>query len=210
MDEGLRSATIEAVNRSPWITGAAVTGSGATAGGTDQFSDLDLAIYGVGEPATTWVLSGYAIIKGDERFAGDLNAAARESLTHRAVHAGSDVSVGNVVLLLATAAERAQRGEELSAHAFLSAACDMVAALERRRAGIEAGADLLDPRRRVELSRPSMAAALHGSLFCRPDEGVCRLAEYIARAFERSLTSGHLRALSDLAARGRAGGVDIR
>lgn len=256
MDEGLRTAIVEAVNKNSWISGAALTGSGAVAGRADTFSDLDLlvvahnegqvrdvrswlprrdeilacefhqwhvcsvlwegldrldmTIYGVSEPATDWVLSGYAIIKGAEEFKMELDSAVTASLAGRAVHEDPDVSAGNVVLLLATAAQRVQRGEELSAHAFLSAACDMVAALERRRAGIEPGADLLDSRRRVELSRPSMAAALHRSLFCRPEQGLCRLAEYVSRALEASLAPGHSRALRDLVASCRSGGVNKR
>jgi hypothetical protein len=145
-----------------------------------SFAKIDLAILSVEEQPSHWIVHDYQVIKGDDRFAAQLATAAVETRTRRAAHLNPDVCLDNVLLLLVTASQRVKRGELLSAQSFLAMACDMVAALERRRQGYETEADLLDLRRRLERSHPELAGLFHKCLFAPPEQGVKYLAQYLS------------------------------
>ena len=146
----------------------------------ETFDKIDLAIFSIDDPPSRWVVHDYQAVKGGPEFEAQLTAAADETRSKRAVHLNPDVSLDNVLLLLATAAKRERRGERLSAHAFLAMAADMVVSFERRASSAVADADLLDPRRRLEGSNPELAAVLHDSLFGPPERGIRALSAYVA------------------------------
>ena len=79
------------------------------------------------------------------------------SQADKAIHLNPGVSVDNILLLLTTAVQRVRRGEELSAHAFLTMTGEMVISLEKRQRGAGPDADLLDPRRRLERTHSELA-----------------------------------------------------
>jgi predicted nucleotidyltransferase len=152
-----------------------------------SFEKIDLNILPVDQPPSTWIVHDYRVIKGNERFAAQLAAVAAETRTRRAAHLNPDVCLDNVLLLVVTAWHRVKRGELLSAHGFLAMACDMVAALERRQQGSEAAADFLDPRRRLERSKPGLAALFHECLFAPPERGINRLAQALVKQHQGQL-----------------------
>ena len=119
-------------------------------------------------------------------------------LSTRAAHLNPDVCMDNVLLLLITALQRANRAEQLSAHAFLAIAADMLASVERQQAGVEADGDVLDPRRRLDRNQRDLARALHESLFVTPDRGITRLAQYLATRHRESMSAGQLKVLDHL------------
>jgi hypothetical protein len=104
----------------------------------------------------------------------------------------------NILLLLITALTRVNKGELLSAHAFVAKSADMILSLERRQDPAEADADVLDPRRRVEKNRLEVASTLHESLFVSPDRGIKRLGQYLWTRHRQSLVEGQLRVLECL------------
>ena len=145
----------------------------------EDFAKIDLAIFSAADSPSLWVVHDYRVVKGGGEFEAQLAAAARQSREGRAAHRNPDVHLDNVILLLVTAWQRVKRGEDLSAHAFLAMAADMVVSLEKRLHGVEATDDLLDPRRRLEQTRAALARALHQCLFSPPDRGVPLLAKYL-------------------------------
>jgi len=149
--------------------------------------NIDLAIFSADEPPSRWVIHDYSVIKGQEGFEGELALAAKTT-RDRAAHHNPDCCMDNVLLLLVTAAKRVGRGEELSAHAFIGTASETIIALARRQHGVEADADLLDPRRRVEQIDPELAHALHACVFVPPQLGVERLAQYVSTHHRQSMT----------------------
>ena len=161
---------------------------------------IDLAVYSADDPPSAWVVGDYRLLKGDAAFEAELAKAAAETHGRRAAHLNRDVSLDNILLLLATGLKRVRRGEELSAHALVAMAADMAAALEKRQTGTGAGADLLDPRRRLEVTHPALARVLQESLFDRPDRGIRRLARYVAGRYAESITAGQAQVLNVLVA----------
>src|SRR5262245_8810842 len=109
---------------------------------------IDLAIFSIDDSSTNWIVHDYNVIKGDEHFEAELALAAIATRENRAAHRNPDVSMDNVLLLLMTAVHRVGRSEQLSAHAFIAMACEMVISLVRRQYGVQKSDDLLDPRRR--------------------------------------------------------------
>lgn len=164
----------------------------------DGFDRIDFAIHSAEDAAANWVVHDYQVIKGDATFAALLAAAARDAVGKKAAHLSADACVDNVLLLLVTALERVKRGELLSAHSFLSTAGDMVLALERRHGGVEKGADLLDPRRRIEHGNAALARVLHDSLFVAPAQGIRSLTDYLSHRQWATSTPQQLRVLAYL------------
>src|SRR5262245_27673783 len=142
----------------------------------NDFHKIDIAIFSIDEPSSRWVIHDYEVIKGDEEFREKLADAAAQTRQRSAAYLNPDLSVDNVLLLLVTAFHRVGVGELLSAHAFVAMACDMVIALDVRERGADPSADLLDPRRRLELQNPRLAARIHECLFGPPGLGICSLA----------------------------------
>ena len=164
----------------------------------NSLQKLDATIYEANQPATDLIVLDYSVIKGGESFSKKLEIAVGET-KKRAPHLGPNVSLGNVLLLLVTAHKRLQREENLSAHQFLAAACDMTLFYERRKRGLREDADdLLDPRRRLERNRATTAKAMQDSLFRTPKDGIRALAEYIQSTFSDELTPEHLFVLQHL------------
>lgn len=163
-----------------------------------SFEKIDLAIFAVDDPPSRWVVHDYKILKGDQDFEIQLAKAAAESRTSRAAHLNPDVSIDNVLLLLATAFQRVQRGEALSAHALLAMASEMVVSLEKRQWGAGPDADVLDPRRRLERTHRELAMVLHESLFVWPDRGINTLTAYLSRRHGEFMSEGQTRVLEHL------------
>jgi len=134
------------------------------------------------------VVHDYRVIKGDADFEMALARAAATTHEGRAVHRNPDVCMDNVLLLLVTAQDRVRRGEDMSAHGFVAMAADMIMALSRRQDGITDGADLLDPRRRIERLNPDLARAMHASVFVAPRLGIGQLVQYISEQCRPSLS----------------------
>ena len=124
--------------------------------------------------------------------------AAAECRTKKAAHLDPEVSMDNILLLLATAAHRVRRGEELSAHAFLAMASDMVVSLEKRQRGAGPDADLLDPRRRLERTHSQLAMVLHEALFISPARGIIVLAGYMSERHRESMRNEQVLVLGRL------------
>src|SRR5437867_10401638 len=113
--------------------------------------------------------------------------AAADTRNRKAVHLNPHVSIGNVLLLLATALHRVGRGEKLSAHAFVSMAADMVISLEKPWQGTDPLPDLLDPRRRLERGCPKLAQVLDECLFTSPDQGIKHLAQHLSERHREAM-----------------------
>jgi hypothetical protein len=168
-----------------------------------DFEKIDLAIFSLAEIAdspSAWIVTEYRILKGDAEFESHLAAAVANSREKNAAHLHPDVSLDNVLLLLATASGRARRGEQLSAHAFLTMAADMVVSLEKRQTGGVPGADPLDPRRRLENTNEDLAHVLHQCLFVPPDRGIRHLAGYVSERHRTKMSDPQIRVLSRLLA----------
>ena len=163
-----------------------------------DFQKIDLAIFSTDDSPSDWVVQHYQIIKGDDRFESQLAGAAMRSRDHSAAHLNPDVSLDNILLLLATAFARVARGEFLSAQSFLTMAADMLIALERRNRQVDGETDVLDPRRRIERLQPQLAGTLHECLFAPPGSGVVRLAQHVATAYGGLLDPYQLRVLEHL------------
>jgi hypothetical protein len=163
-----------------------------------KFEKLDLAIFSVEDPLSKWVVHDYRVVKGNSEFEAQLARAAADCRASKAAHLNHDVCMDNILLLLITALTRINRGELLSAHAFVAMSADMILSLERRQHPAEADAGVLDPRRRVEKNRLEVARALHESLFVPPDRGIKRLGQYLWRQHRQSLVEGQLRVLECL------------
>jgi len=161
----------------------------------EDFKKIDLAIFDAADSPSLWVVHDYQVIKGGSEFEAQLAAAALRSREGRSAHRNPDVSLDNVILLLVTAWQRVKRGEQLSAHSFLAMAADMLVSLEKRLHGVEDADDLLDPRRRLEQTRASLAHALHQCLFSPPDRGVPHLAGYLSDRYGEGLTAEQARVL---------------
>lgn len=84
----------------------------------------------------------------------------------------------NLAIVVLTAAQRAQRGELLSATSLLAAAADMALKMLATTQSWEL-ADPLDPRRRLEFQRPDVAKELAGILTTSPDEAARRLLKLV-------------------------------
>jgi predicted nucleotidyltransferase len=162
----------------------------------DDFQKIDLGIFPADEPSSRWVIQDYEIIKGGEDFEARLAAAATLTREKKAAHLNPDVCMDNVLLLLVTAQHRVSRGEELSAHAWVAMASDMLVALETRQQGPDGEADLLDLRRRLERRRPTLAAVLQECLFGPPASGLRTLARYLETAHNAALTDKQRQVLS--------------
>jgi predicted nucleotidyltransferase len=143
---------------------------------------LDLTLLAAHEGPEQWLVESHEAVKGDLGFAQDLVRAAAATHAERSAAEHPDASLDNVLLLLATARGRAQRGETLAAHTLLSMAVDMLLALLQRERP-DPRADVLDPRRRLEMRQPALAAALHEVLFADPALGVVRLVLQVERLF---------------------------
>jgi len=161
----------------------------------EDLEKIDLALFSVDHSPQLWIVHDYRMVKGTRTFEDRLAEAALATRTVKAEHLRGDVNMDSAVLLLLTAWKRAQRGEELSAHGSLAMAADMVASLERRQRGIEEGADLLDPWRRLEKTRGDLAAVLHQCLFTHPAEGIPRLAKFLAGQRAENVTREQARVL---------------
>jgi len=164
----------------------------------NDFRKIDIAIFSIDDPSSRWVIHDYDVIKGDEEFQGKLADAANQTRQKSAAHLNPDLSMDNMLLLLVTACHRVGRGERLSAHAFVSMACDMVIALEVRERGAHPTADLLDPRRRLELQNPRLAARMHECLFGPPGAGITGLARHLIDAHQDRLTEVHMKVVEYL------------
>ena len=164
----------------------------------DDFQKIDIAIFPADGPSSQWVVHDYEIIKGSGDFEAQLTEAAKTTRQKNAAHLNPDVSIDNILLLLVTASHRVGRGELLSSHSFIAMASDMVMALEIRQHGVDAAADLLDPRRRLERLQPPLANLIHECLFVPPGAGIDRLTRYLATAHRALLDEGHLRVLNYL------------
>ncbi|RMF58835.1 MAG: hypothetical protein D6743_17200 [Calditrichaeota bacterium] len=162
---------------------------------TSDFQKIDIAIFSADDPPSHWVVQDYEVIKGSEDFEALLAEAAKKTRQKDATHLNPDVSMDNVLLLLVTASHRIGRGEFLSAHSFVAEASDMVIALETREHGVDATADLLDPRRRLERRQPQLASLIHECLFAPPRAGLARLAQYLMSAHQAALNEGQLQVL---------------
>lgn len=165
----------------------------------DDLEKLDLAIFSAAESPANWVVHDYTIIKGDDEFEAQLARAAEVARSAKAAHRNPDVSIDNILLLMITAWKRVQRGELLSAHAFLAMAADMLICLERRSRILEADADVLDPRRRLEKNHGELARGLQDCLFGPPGGGIQRLGEYLGARHRGSMTTGQIQTLEHLA-----------
>lgn len=148
---------------------------------------LDLTLIAAHEGPEQWLVESHEAVKGDLGFAQDLVRAAATTHAERNAAEHPDASVDNVLLLLATARGRAQRGEALAAHTLLAMAADMVLALLQRERP-DPRADVLDPRRRLEQRQPALAATLHEVLFADPALGVVRLALQLPSLFGDGLS----------------------
>lgn len=168
----------------------------------DDFQKIDLAIFGVTDSPSLWVVHDYEIIEGGADFEAELAEATENTRQKLAAHLNPDISTDNLLLLLVTAQHRAGRGELLSAHRFLGMACEMVIALETRRNGAAGETDLLDPQRRLERLSPTLAAIIHESLFCPPAIGILHLAKYLTVGHPTALTETHRRVLDYLIGQG--------
>jgi predicted nucleotidyltransferase len=164
----------------------------------DDFQKIDIAIFPADSPSSRWVVQDYEVIKGGEDFEAQLAEAATTTRQKTAAHLNPDVSIDNVLLLLVTASHRVGRGELLSAHSFIAMASDMVMALETRQHGVDAAADLLDSRRRLERLQPALANVIHECLFVPPGTGIVRLTRYLATAHQALFDERHLRILDYL------------
>ncbi len=159
---------------------------------------LDATIYHSNQGPAEITVVEYRVIKGPDTFSQKLQAAA-DATRGRSVHFNSDVCIGNILLLLASAYQRSQRGEAIAAHHFLSAACDMTIAYDRRKKGLVLDDDdPIDVSRRVENSRPLLARALNSSLFVEPKAGIPALATYVCTAYEDELTQAEVSVLQQL------------
>ena len=163
-----------------------------------EFEKLDLAIFSAEDPPSKWMVHDYRVVKGNSDFEAQLAKAAGDCRASKAAHLNHDICIDNILLLLITALTRVNRGELLSAHAFVVMSADMILSLERRDHPAEADADVLDPRRRLEKNRSEVASALHESLFVPPDRGIKRLGQYLWTRHRQSLVEGQLRALECL------------
>jgi hypothetical protein len=164
----------------------------------DDLEKLDLAIFGPEDPPSKWVVHDYVVVKGDAEFENQLARAAVDTRSTKAAHLNPDVCMDNVLLLLFTAFQRVNRAEQLSAHAFLAMAADMLVSVERQQAGVEADDDVLDPRRRLEKNHHDLAQALHESLFVAPEFGIMRMAQYVEARHRESMPAGQLKVLHHL------------
>jgi hypothetical protein len=164
----------------------------------NDLQKIDLAIFSADDPPSRWVVHEYEVIKGGEDFEARLAEAAKATRQKAAAHLNPDVSLDNILLLLVTASHRVGRGELLSAQSFVAMASDMVIALERRQNGVDAVADLLDPRRRLERLQPALAGVIHECLFTPPGAGITRLARYLATEHRAIMDEGHLQVLGYL------------
>lgn len=164
----------------------------------ETFEKIDFAIFSTNDPPSRWVIHDFKLIKGDREFEIQLAMAAAESRERKAAHLNPDVSIDNILLLLATAVQRVYRGEELSAHAFVAMAGQMLASVERRERRAEPDADLLDPWRRIERTHSELAKILHESLFAPPERGINVLAKYISQRHRQSMGEAQVRALKHL------------
>jgi hypothetical protein len=164
----------------------------------DDLEKLDLAIFSAEDPPSIWVVHDYMVVKGDEEFGAQLAEVAAACRTNKAAHQNRDVCMDNILLLLITALKRVDRGELLSAHAFLAMAADMLISFERLRQRLDADADLLDPRRRIERNHPEVARALQESWFVPPDSGNKRLGEYLRIGHRQSMPQGQRRVVDCL------------
>jgi predicted nucleotidyltransferase len=164
----------------------------------NDLQKIDLAIFSADDPSSRWVVHDYEVIKGGEDFESLIAEAAKATRQKTAAHLNPDVSIDNTLLLLVTASHRVGRGELLSAHSFLAMACDMVITLETRQNGVDATADLLDPRRRLERLQPALAGVIHDCLFAPPGAGITRLARYLATGHRAVLDECQLQVLGYL------------
>ena len=164
----------------------------------EEFAKVDLTVFSAEDPVSAWVVRDYTVIKGDPAFEQQLATAAALTQDTKAAHLNPDICLDNVLLLLTTAWQRVKRSEVLSAHAFLTMAADMVMVLEKQRMGHGAGADLLDPRRRVEHSHPEVAQVIQESLFGHPRPGINVLAHYIWTQHQGTLADGQRKVLAYL------------
>lgn len=164
----------------------------------DDLEKFDFAIFSADDPPSSWVVHDYTVIKGDDEFEAQLAKAAADCRTSKATHLNRDVCMNNVLLLLITALSRVNRGELLSAHAFLAMTVDMLLSLERSQHQLEADADVLDPRRRLEKNQLEVARVFHESLFVPPDRGIKRLAEYLGLQHRQSMAERQRRVLEHL------------
>lgn len=164
----------------------------------DSFEKIDLAIFSIDDPPSLWVIQDYKVLKGEQDFETQLAMAAAECRAKKTAHLNPDVSIDNVLLLLATARQRVYRGEELSAHAFVATAGEMIVCVERRQWGAAADADVLDPWRRLERTQSELAKVLHESLFIPPERGINVLAKYMSRQHRQSMGQGQVRVLEHL------------
>jgi len=164
----------------------------------NDFRKIDIAIFSTDDPPSRWVIHEYEVIKGDEKFQERLADAAAQTRQKSAAYLNPDLSVDNVLLLLVTACHRVGRGELLSAHGFVSMACDMLIALEVRERGAHPNADLLDPRRRLELQNPRLAVRIHECLFGAPGAGIYGLARHLSDAHRDRLTEAHMKVVNYL------------
>jgi hypothetical protein len=163
----------------------------------DDLEKFDLAIFSADDPSWSWVVHDYTVIKGDADFEVQLAKAAADCRTNKAAHLAGDVCMDNVLLLLISALKRADRGELLSAHAFLAMTVDMLLSLERSQHQLEADADVLDPRRRLEKNQLEVARVFHESLFVPPVR-IKRLAEYLWMQHRQSMAERQRRVLESL------------
>jgi hypothetical protein len=164
----------------------------------DSFEKIDLAIFSIDDPPSLWVIHDYKILKGDQDFEMQLAVAAAECRVKKTAHLNPDMSIDNVLLLLSTAMERVYRGEELSAHASVTMAGEMIICVERSQQGAGPDADVLDPRRRLERTESELAKVLHESLFVPPERGIKVLAKYMSRRHREFMGQGQVRVLEHL------------
>lgn len=161
----------------------------------DSFEKVDLAIFSIEDEPSRWVVHDFRVIKGDRQFEVDLLESVASTREKKAAHRNPDVSIDNVILLMATAVERVHRGERLSAHGFVAMAGQMLASLEKRSGGTGADADLLDPFRRLERTHSELAGVLHESLFSPPERGIRSLVKYISTRHGEGLERRQTQAL---------------
>src|SRR5437016_74977 len=58
----------------------------------DSFEKIDLAIFSVDDPSSSWVIHDYKVLKGDDGFEARLAMAAKDTRNTKAVHLNPDVS----------------------------------------------------------------------------------------------------------------------
>jgi hypothetical protein len=155
----------------------------------DSFQKIDLAILSVDDASCRWIVHDYQVVKGGPEFESQLAGAAADTRGNRAAHRNPDVSIDNVLLLLATAVRRQGRGEALSAHAFLEMAGHMLISVEKQSGEAGSEADSLDPWRRLERTHPDLADVLHAALFTTPDCGCRVLTQYLAERYRTWLST---------------------